>query len=348
MSKVIGHEVAIGLLDRAVAAGRVHHAYLLTGPARVGKSTVARWLASRLNCRSALAPCGSCRDCQLIRAGAHPDVRALQSAADRDPPLGLALDPPPRSSRAAERVISIDQIRALQHDAALAPHQGGWKVYLIVGAENLSLDGANCLLKTLEEPPVQVVLVLTAIDPLDLPATVVSRCQTIRLGTVPLATLTSGLVTEAGADPDQAELLARLSGGRPGWAIEALANPALLAERNDALEALRQALGRSFRERLTLAERLANDFTKDPARVLRVLSLWQLYWWDIHLAQQGCPDLLTNVDRREAIEALARGLDPAAVSAAVQRIGLAAQRLAQNVNPRLALEALLVRSPSAG
>src|SRR5215472_6832026 len=187
---IIGHELIREALDRAIAAGNAQHAYLIHGPAGVGKAKLARWLAQRLNCTAPAPPCGVCDSCRRILAGTHPDVRSLQLPSDRDDSLGLPLEPPQRATRAAERVISIEAVRALQHDAALAPSAARWKVYLVIGAQHLSLDAANSLLKTLEEPPPSVVLVLTAGDPDELLPTVVSRCQPIRLGPVSVADIT--------------------------------------------------------------------------------------------------------------------------------------------------------------
>ena len=345
-STIIGHDEIIHALDRAVHEGRVHHAYLLCGPPRVGKTTVGRWLALRLNCTGSDPPCEQCPDCRAIRAGTYPDVRAIQLSTDRDPTLGLALDLPPRPQRAAERVIGIDQVRALQRDAALAPHRARWKVYLLPGAESLSLEAANCLLKTLEEPPPQVVLVLTAVDPGSLPATVVSRCQILRLAPVPAAAIAAALAARYNCPSDRAALLARLSGGRPGWAIDAAARDEPLAERAQDLADLNAALTDSLRARLALAERLATEFGRDPARVVRTLGTWQIYWWDVRLVQLGCSDLITNLDRQEELTSLAEQLAPSLVDRQVGSTATALQRLLQNVNPRLALEALLLATPT--
>src|SRR5579884_1594997 len=243
------------MLDRAVSEDRLRHAYLLVGPSRVGKTTLARWLAMRLACTDTSPPCGSCRPCRLILDASHPDVRAIQLAADRETTAGLAIEVPSRSPRNAERRIGIDQVRALQHDASLAPHEAPWKVYVIAGAERLSLEAANCLLKTLEEPPDRVVLILTATDTDDLPSTVVSRCQVVRVSPVPPSEIASSLVRDYACDEDRAQLIAKLSGGRPGWAIEAAEHPALLDERARLIDDLHLTLGRGFRDRLDLAER---------------------------------------------------------------------------------------------
>lgn len=348
-TELIGHEQIRAALDRAVADGRVRHAYLFHGPPSVGKSTLARWLALRLNCREPGAPCGACRTCRLILKGAHPDVRSLQPPSDRDLTLGLLLesrDETRRTSKAASRIISVDDVRSLQRDAALAPNEATWKVYLVIGAESMPAEAANCLLKTLEEPPEHVVLILTAADTYDLLPTILSRCQTIRLPSVPIATIETALRERNLASVAQAPLFARLSGGRPGWALRAVGEPAVLEARDRAIENLSVASRPSYRERLALAEQLANGYSRDPQTILDAIALWQLWWWDVYLLQGECADLITNVDQREWLSDAARAVSPGRLRAHLDNLSLASQRLLQNVNPRLALEALLVAAPS--
>lgn len=348
-TELIGHRQIRDALDRAVAEGRVHHAYLFHGPPSVGKSTLAHWLALRLNCREPGAPCGTCRSCRLILKGAHPDVRSLQPPNDRDLSLGLLLeasDEAHRTSKSASRIISIGDVRALQHDAALAPNEAPWKVYLLIGAETMNLEAANCLLKTLEEPPAHVVLILTATDTYDLPQTILSRCQAIRLPGVPTAEIEAALRERGLASAIQAPLIARLAGGRPGWALRAVEDADVLADRDRAMENLLVAARPSFRERLGLAERLATAYSKNPQTILDAIALWQLWWWDVYLLQDDCPDLITNIDQREWIGDAARNVAPGRLRAHLNNLGLASQRLLQNVNPRLALEALLVAAPT--
>jgi DNA polymerase-3 subunit delta' len=251
-----------------------------------------------------------------------------------------------RSGRAAERAISIELVRALQHDASLAASGSERRLFVVSGAESLSLPAANALLKTIEEPPPHVVIVLTASDSYDLLPTIVSRCQLIRFALVPPAEIASGLVRLELATGERADLLSRLSGGRPGWAIAAAKSPDLLADRDKAIEDLSASTARSFRERLGLGEKLATTFSRDQGAIYQTLSLWQVWWWDVYLAQSGCSDLVTNVDRLDRIRDLARVVAPQRVVTYLGELNLASTRLAQNVNPRLALATLLLSSPN--
>jgi len=156
--QVVGHEWAVELLKRSLTNGRVAHAYLLTGPPQIGKTTLALNFAQALNCQNPEGPCGECLSCRKIAHGTHPDVRVIEGQGG---------------------TIKIDQIRALQRQAALSCTEGRWKVFILRQMERATTEAANCLLKTLEEPPAHVILVLTASEADALPPTIVSRCQVL-------------------------------------------------------------------------------------------------------------------------------------------------------------------------
>lgn len=344
MWDLVGHEQAVDRLSRSLQVGHTAHAYLITGPARVGKSTLASRLAQALNCHDPSPPCRGCRSCRRVESGAHLDVRTIQlevAAAE-----GGEGDERPRA-KGATKNIKINQVLALRREAALSPYEGGRKVYLILDAENLSADAGNSLLKVLEEPPPQVVLILTAADANMLLPTIVSRCQEVRLRPVPVAQLAAHL-RQQGLAAEKAELLARLSGGRVGWAVAAAGDDSLQAERGEDLDRLLGAAEGGVKERLAVAGQLAAEFGRQRQSLNPTIELWLTWWRDVLLLQAGAPELVCNCDRLEVLHRQAERCSPASARSYLARIETARAQLDQNVNPRLACEALLLEIPEAG
>ncbi len=321
--QVVGHEWALDLLSRQQEAGRVPQALLLTGPPNVGKSTLARFWAQRLNCQGMSQPCGQCASCRKIVSGNHPDVRILDSD---------------------DQALKIDDIRNLQRELSLSPNEGQYRVVILCNFERATLSAANALLKTLEEPASQVVLVLTATDPGALLPTIVSRCQMLALRPVPYQTVIEALQAYWQAGPEQAELLAQLAAGRLGWAVRALADQELLARREQHLQELLDLLHAGRVERLAYAHQLG----RDSAMLKEVLTLWLTIWRDLLLLQSGATQTkIMNLDWQERLQALARHSSLAQASDMVARLRTALINLERNVNPRLNMEVLLLKLPSS-
>jgi DNA polymerase-3 subunit delta' len=318
---MIGHDWAVELLGRSVASGRVSHAYLFLGPPQVGKTSLALALARALNCTQPDAPCGRCASCTKIARNAHPDVRWVVGEG-------------------AGGAIKIDQIRALQREVALAPYEGRSRVYILERIDRASLEAANSLLKTLEEPPAHVVLVLTALHAEALPATVVSRCQRLDLRPVAAHRLEAALA-ERRVAPEQAALLARLSGGSVGWALAAAQDSALLAQRRRDLDRLVELLAAGRLARFEYAAKASQD----GAAALQRLTLWITWWRDLLLVCCRRPQAVVNIDRLQELSAVARQASLAQALAGLQALHETAAYLEANVNTRLALEGLLLRLP---
>ncbi len=321
---VVGHEWATELLAQAVRSGRVSHAYLFLGPDQVGKTTVAMAFARALVCeRGDGGPCSeadSCRSCRRTAEGRYPDVQVI--AAEKN-------------------WIQIEQVRNLQADAAIAPLEGKRKVFIIREIERATLPAANALLKTLEEPPSQVVLLLTSNRrDLVLP-TVLSRCQIVALRTLPIAEVQDALQVRWGVEDDQAALLARLSGGRLGWAVTAATDPDVWQTRAKYLDDLLTLTGEGVIKRLAYAE----DLSRVSEGVETALGFWASWWRDLLLVQQGQPEALLNLDRKTQLIQQADLYRPEQVHGALADLVQTLRRVRGNVNLRLALDVLLLRMP---
>lgn len=320
MWQVVDHKWAVELLERSLANGRMAHAYLLLGLPQIGKTTLALNFAQVLNCLDERKPCGQCRSCLKIAHGNHPDVRVIE---------------------AVNGTIKIDQIRAMQREVALSPHEGRWKVYIIRQMERATTEAANCLLKTLEEPPSQVVLVLTASDMDQLLPTIISRCQVLNLRPPSAVLVQKALEERWGVDPDRARLLARLSGGRLGWAVRASEDGAILRKREKRLDEMIELMRQGRVERLRYAQRLSSS----PDDLREILDLWLSWWRDLLLIKGGSSTEVTNVDREATLRSQARGYSLTQVRDFVEALRAAVWQLEHNANTRLTLEVLMLSLP---
>jgi DNA polymerase-3 subunit delta' len=321
MWQVVGHEWAVELLERSRANGRVAHAYLLIGLPQIGKTTLALNFAQALHCLGEDKPCGQCRSCLKIAHGNHPDVRVIE---------------------AVNGTIKIDQMRAMQREVALSPHEGRWKVYIIRQMERATTEAANCLLKTLEEPPAQVILMLTASDIDQLLPTIISRCQVLNLRPPSVLLVQKVLEGRWGVDPERAKLLARLSGGRLGWAVRASEDEAILRKQERRLDEMMELLGQGRVERLRYAQHLSQS----PDGLREVLDLWLIWWRDLLLIKGGSSTEITNIDREATLRSQAQGYNLTQVRDFIEALRTAVWQLEHNANTRLTLEVLMLSLPS--
>ena len=320
---VIGHEWALDLLLNGLARGRVPHALLIVGPPNIGKTTTAFTFAQALNCTgSHPVPCGDCLSCRKVVSGNHPDVRILDAPG---------------------QTLKISEVRELQRELSLSPHEGRWRVAVLSDFERATVEAANALLKTLEEPPAQVALVLTAVEADALLPTIVSRCQVVPLRTLPTLVVRDALISRWGAQPTQADLLAHLSDGRLGWAVQALEDQSLLARRDEHLDHLFSLMGKGRVERLAYAA----DLSRNPTLVREVLALWLGWWRDVLLLASGSHVSITNVDRKDTLHQQAGQVTVRQAQRMLAQLRATIKNLDQNVNTRLSLEVLLLSLPSA-
>ena len=277
--EILGQDWVVSHLKAARLAGRLSHAYLFLGPAGVGKATTARALAAALNCAQPGADgdaCGICPSCRRLQAGTHPDFLVISPEEGEDPDQDR-------------------EIRELRRLTEYPPLGGGWRVVLIKPAEALSVQNdaaANALLKTLEEPPPQHLLVLTARGEADLLPTIVSRCHKLAFAPLPSALIIRELEKRRALPRSQAALVAALSGGSLGRAL-ALDPEELVRQRDQVLADLAHLNRGSTGLVLEWAQRL----TKNRADLDNFLLLAQLWYRDLLLSHFQAPaGLLAHQD----------------------------------------------------
>lgn len=324
---IIGHEWAVRLLASQLASDRTRHAYLFTGASGLGKSTLARCLMQAFNCTGDLPPCGQCRPCGLIGRGAHPDMLTVE-------PEGTS--------------IKIEAIRDLQAALALRPLEARFRVALIVDAHRLTAAAADALLKTLEEPSAGARLLLVAEGTGAIAPTIVSRCQVMALRPVPARQIEAALAARFHLPAEEAALLAKLSGGRPGWALRVAeemgsGKPSpLLAQRTQMVDDLLAALRADRTGRMTYAESVAAH----SETLMPLLDTWQNWWRDAVLLAEDSHIELVNADQIETLVDVAEAVGIEGARRALKAVHETAGLLADtNVNARLALDVMLLRMP---
>lgn len=328
---VLGHEWASQLLARHIARGEARHAYLFCGPKGVGRRTLALRFAQALNCSNPPQPgqpCGTCRNCTQTERMQHPDLSILQAENEGG-------------------TLKIEQVRELQRTLSLAPYQAPRRVALLLRFQEASLGTQNALLKTLEEAPRKVVLLLTADSPESLLPTIVSRCEVMLLRPLSFEKLTHALQTQWQVPAPEARRLAHLAGGRTGTALSLLANPDDVEHIQAWLADLRQLLAAPKRERMAYAEQFSKEKSseKNREKLRQALQAWLSFWRDVLLRCAGAHAPLTNLDWQAEIEKMAGKLSLDEVRARVRDLERALVRLEVNINPRLQAEVILLDWP---
>jgi DNA polymerase-3 subunit delta' len=334
MWNVIGQDKALAILNGALRQGQLAHAYLLVGPKGAGKKTLAVNLAQAVNCSGKAPPCGECHSCQRISSGKHADVRII-----------ALKDETATEEGASRKEISIDDIKQLQSDASLPPFEGRRKVFIIDGAEQLSTEASNCLLKTLEDPPPGVIFVLLSAREDRLLPTVVSRCHRIEILPLPPPLLETFLQERWGIEAGRARLLSRLSRGCPGWAITAITDNNFLEQYFQQLQELVSLEETGLDKRFAFAAKMAAQFQKRREKLEETLGLWLGWWHDLLLTKSAVSDFVSNINKEELLRKKAESYSLEEIKKMIDCLQEAKQQLEWNANPRLVLEVLMLELP---
>ena len=317
--EIAGHSGVVSMLRTMLGSGQVPHALLFAGPSGLGKMLTARVFAAGLLCTGGQAdkPCGGCEACRKIAQGTHPDLIELTSD-------GASL--------------KIDQIRALQHEAALAPYYGERRVIILEEAERLTTQAANSLLKVLEEPPTETVFILTASSPHALLPTVVSRCRVLSFRPLAPELLTEFLGAK-GWEKSEAMVSARLSGGRVGKALKLL-EPDGLALRDRAVTITAALTSGGPEMAWETSAALDKLEEKDLADCLSYISL---VLRDLLVMLSGQEQLLLNHDLSDRLRIMTAGWDEDRLCRAIASVVETQRALNTNANTRLACESMFIK-----
>jgi len=336
---ILGHDETVELFRQALRSGRLASSFLFCGPAGIGKRLFAQKLAQSLLCtvrpEAALDPCGQCPACLQVLAGTHPDLDEIAKPADKSfIPLELLIGDQEHRMR-----------EGLCVSLSLRPYMGGRKLAIIDDADLLNVEGANCLLKTLEEPPPRSVLILIGTNPARQLPTIRSRCQLVRFRPLPTEVVAQLLVErQIVADPQEARRLAVHSEGSLQRAAE-LADADLWTFRTQLCEQLAGgladsvALARTILEFVEGAGREAGPRRQRLRQVVRIVT----DFYRASLRQWSCAETPADEELARWVNRAAAGrrCGPEAIANRVDRCLEAAEQIDRNANQATLIECWL-------
>jgi DNA polymerase III subunit delta' len=315
LNGIKGQERVVSTLKRAISSSRLAHCYLFEGPSGTGRRTTALALIQSVFCANSAdgSGCGNCATCRKLETGNHPDLHILQPLPDK-------------------RDISIEQIRELQQVLSLRPYEAPRKACLIEPAERLSIGASNAMLKTLEEPPGNALMILIASQADQLLSTIRSRCQQLRFAKLSEDEIKLLLINQ-GMDAAQAATVAPLAEGSMEKALQISVEPDI-ERKLELIELLSRASTKQIATIFDPAEQLAGP--RDET--VETLSMFVSLLRDLVFIKSNSHDSVVNRPIMGQLEELSSSLSIDGAMEAVELALEAVQSVRRNVNAKLAIE----------
>ena len=313
---VIGHHAVLDFLQKSIENENFAQAYLFYGPKGMGKGTAAKHFISDLLCEQHNT-CSVCVNCDQLSRGIHPDVYWLKPEEEK-------------------KNITIEQARNLIKQLHLGSFLNQHKIAVIRDAQLLTIEAANALLKTLEEPKNKVIIILLATQTDSLPQTIVSRCQILRFLPVDRDEIYEHLLKVEKIERKKALDIASLTAGRPGLAFKFLSEPEVLDEYKEKAKIFTSFFEKELSDIFKYIEQISG--MTNTRQKLKVLEIWNSILRDFLLIKLGQIDLITNFFLREKLKQLAAKTEISAILSILNTLRKTKVDLMQNVNTRLALE----------
>lgn len=331
---LIGNQWAEEILQSHLSHDNLRHAYLFTGPEGVGREALAIAFAKAINCENPPEKggfCDVCRNCVQIGKQQHVDLHVVEREG-------------------GSKQILVGQVRELQKKLAMTPFQAKYHIVLFRNFEDAHVSAANALLKTLEEPNERVVLLFVVDHVNNLLPTIVSRCQELQLRPVPEDELVSALITRFGVAPQEAALLAYVSGGCPQLALQLHADEGLMTKRVQFLQDLLALMKMDRVGRFSYVEELGLHSSKEEkqdavADLRECLKVWFNFWRDV-LVMKHTPNVKPiNLDVQNEIVDVANAVSVEVALAQIEALEKTMAMMETNTNLRLMTEVLVLDLP---
>jgi len=309
--EIKGQDRALSIIREYIGRNRLEGGYLFTGPHSVGKRLTAETLAKAVNCfNKTIDSCDSCPACLKINKNEHPDVHMF-GGPDNE-------------------AIKIEHIRHLQNQISLRAYEGKKKVFIIDNAENLTPEAASALLKILEEPPANSLIILISAKPNLLFKTIISRCKTIKFHNLKRQLLESILRTDYSLDHNLAHFLAYYSEGSIG--------KALALKDEDVLHTKNRIIDEFLAQKKAMPDNTLFQNKEYLRRSLNILATWLR---DIYLLKVGMPHAeIINLDRKEDLLRMMTRFSFINLDEAFNFISDSITYLENNINVRLLISNL--------
>lgn len=318
MFYAVGQEFHMNMLKNACEKDEISHAYIIEGPDGVGKSIMAKYIAALLLCEGNIKdkPCGRCVPCEKIAKGLHPDVKEFGNN---------------------KKSIGINEIRSLIDETELKPYEGSRKVLILKGAQNMTVQAQNAILKTLEEANKGCVIIMLASSTTNILSTILSRCQIIRMGRIQIDKV-EGFLESQGVDKQSAQRAAELSDGIIGKALEFLKED-YVELRKDTVELCRKIVDAKPYDVFDIYD----FFGKHKDDYDKVFDVMVAFYRDI-IVLKSTKDVkyIINKDCYEILVEQSQKLSYNKLNDIVKIIMDTREKLRQNVNYQLSVEVMLL------
>lgn len=321
-AEIVGHERVVEVFRRSIRSGKTAHSYLFEGPSGCGRRKTALALIQAIFCRDAGDDaCGVCPACRKVASGNHADIHSVEPLPDK-------------------RDISIDQLREMQRELALRPYEAPRKACIIEPADRMSVNAANSLLKTLEEPPGNAIIILLTENADMLLPTIRSRCQLVRFA--PLSPEhVARLLERGGMESASASLLALMADGSMQRALEL--DDESLATRRELL--LTHLSGLSL-ERIATVFEASEELAGNRDETLETIDMLISFFRDMIYLATGCGNIV-NTAIRPALEAFASRWRLDRTLQLANDVMETRRAVQRNANVKLALDQLFMKMAGA-